>query len=72
MPEQSRRLIESDKQYLAKVASKDKCGDEFAWYYDDSEDPKQIIACPAACTEIEGAELGKIRILLGCKSVIIE
>ncbi|MBN1656675.1 MAG: VWA domain-containing protein [Deltaproteobacteria bacterium] len=64
--------LESDKRYLAKVESEDKCEGELAWYYDDPQDPKQIIACPTACSLIEEADLGKIRVLLGCESMVIE
>jgi len=64
--------LETDKELFTKVDSKDECGNFRAWYYDDPQDPKEIIACPAACSEIEGADFGKIRILLGCKSVVIQ
>jgi hypothetical protein len=62
----------TDKNYIGKVDSKDNCGSNIGWYYDDVKDPKQIIACPEACTAIKAADLGKIRILLGCQAVVVK
>jgi hypothetical protein len=61
----------SDKSYLGKVDSAQACGTQLGWYYDDPNAPKQIIACPEACAAIKTADRGKIRILLGCRAVVI-
>jgi hypothetical protein len=63
--------LEADKTYLGKVDSLQACGSQLGWYYDDPKAPKQIVACPEACTAIKNADLGKIRVLLGCQTVTV-
>jgi hypothetical protein len=62
----------ADKKYIVKIDAPEKCGRDLAWYYDNPIDPKQIVACPDTCSAIKAADKGKIRILLGCKTVVVE
>ncbi len=55
---------------VGKVASMAECA-MFAdgWYFDDPAAPKQIVACPQTCTEIQAGAMGaKVDVLFGCKS----
>ncbi len=63
---------DADKQIFGRVDSADQCGSNLGWYYDDPDDPTRIIACEQACSLIEASETGKLNILLGCGTVVIE
>ncbi|MCC6521143.1 MAG: VWA domain-containing protein [Polyangiaceae bacterium] len=41
-----------------------------AWYYDDNQNPQQIILCAATCAMVAPNANGKIDIVLGCESII--
>lgn len=41
------------------------------WYYDDPQNPTQIILCPASCTRVEGDTTGEVDVTLGCSTVIL-
>jgi len=41
------------------------------WYYNDVNDPTQILLCPYSCDEVEAAsDGGQIRIVLGCETFV--
>lgn len=63
---------DTDTQIFGRVDSAIACGDNLGWYYDDPEEPTRIIACDRTCETIQAAEAGRINILLGCGTVIIE
>ena len=43
------------------------CDNNGGWYYDDPQNPTQIILCPASCTVVQsGAAGAKIDVLFGC------
>jgi hypothetical protein len=64
--------LDADKQIFGRVDSADECGSNLGWYYDDPNDPTRLIACEQACSTIQASETGKLNILLGCGTVIIE
>lgn len=42
------------------------------WYYDNNNDPKNIILCPLSCAKVSAAPDGsKINLLFGCKTEVI-
>ncbi len=42
------------------------------WYYDDNDEPKNIILCPVSCDKVSGAAEGsEINLLFGCSTVNI-
>lgn len=49
------------------ASSKAQCGNEKAWYYDNPNDPHQIILCPAACEEVQTVK-GRIDVVIGCET----
>lgn len=59
----------SGSQKIGKVVSRDKC-DEVAegWYYDDENEPTQILICPQTCDWIQGKPEAEMRIKFGCKT----
>jgi hypothetical protein len=63
------RLRTGDKQTtFVRVDSKDKCQPS-AWYFDDANKPKRIIACEQSCQAITAAPDARIDILLGCATI---
>jgi hypothetical protein len=44
--------------------------DGLAWYYDNSQPPKQILLCPSTCNTISADLKGQVDVLVGCKTVI--
>ncbi|MBI5536283.1 MAG: hypothetical protein HY898_26410 [Deltaproteobacteria bacterium] len=57
------------QQIYPKVGSAADCKGEKGWYYDNPQDPNQIILCPASCDEVQSVK-GKVDVVLGCKSVV--
>jgi hypothetical protein len=61
----------TDGTIIPKVSSASACppnGD--GWYYDDNQNPTQIILCDATCAKISGDDMAKISIELGCATVV--
>jgi hypothetical protein len=55
---------------IPNVSDKAHCpaqGD--AWYYDNPAAPTQIILCDPSCNKIEADTMGKVDVVLGCKTV---
>ncbi len=64
---------DADKQIIGMVETEAECSEsELSWHYDNPTDPKRIIACPHACDTIKAAPNGKINILLGCQTILLE
>ncbi len=63
-----------DQTYLYYWPSEAACDpDTGGWYYDVDPTagiPTKIIACPASCTEFQGAADAKVSIRLGCATVV--
>jgi hypothetical protein len=55
---------------VGKVESMAECATFVdGWYFDDPAAPKQIVACPQTCTEIQaGAAGANVDVLFGCKT----
>lgn len=59
----------SDSSYFGYVPTADQCGTlADAWYYDDRNAPKRIVACPATCDHIREAPSPSIVVSFGCKT----
>jgi hypothetical protein len=57
-------------QTIPYVGSPDQCppgGD--GWYYDNAQDPTQILLCPGTCDRVEGDTTGEVEVVLGCATV---
>lgn len=48
------------------VGSETMCPGTMGWYYDDANDPSQVMLCPAACDAVKQDGQGHVDILLGC------
>lgn len=59
-------------EILPQVAGPAQCiNGSHGWYYNDPNDPTQILLCPYSCDQVEAAsEGGSIRIVLGCQTVV--
>jgi Mg-chelatase subunit ChlD len=53
---------------LNKKADKADCGAGAGWYYDDEQNPTQIIFCPASCQTVQADIEAKINVAFGCLS----
>jgi hypothetical protein len=42
-----------------------------AWYYDNNNNPTQIILCNSTCTRVEADTSGEVDIALGCSTIIL-
>jgi hypothetical protein len=61
----------STPQIIPQVAGKGQCpsnGD--AWYYDDPNNPTQILLCDATCNKLSADNMGTVSVVLGCKTII--
>jgi hypothetical protein len=47
------------------------CGRSGGWYYDDAEQPHDLIACPTTCDHIRGSATGRIEVLFGCATEVV-
>lgn len=55
---------------FGQVDSKDKCGNDKGWYYDNPSKPQKIVLCPASCAAVKADPTGKVNVLLGCKTIV--
>jgi hypothetical protein len=69
--------VEHDKggaaSMLVNVAAAAACSSAGrpAWYYDDGANPTHIVLCPDACNQIASDPTSKIRIIVGCATVMV-
>lgn len=47
------------------------CGPNGGWYYDDPQNPSQIVLCPATCTVVQADTQAKVEVLFGCETEVI-
>jgi len=47
------------------------CGPTGGWYYDNPQNPMEIIMCPATCTTLQADAAGKVDVLFGCLTQMI-
>ena len=57
------------KTIIGKVNSAADCGPQGGWYYDDENNPQNILVCPATCQTIQSDPNGKIAIQFGCATI---
>src|SRR5262249_7221243 len=55
---------------LGQVPDAGACTAKGGWYYDNPQNPTEIILCPSTCMQISADTLAKIDIILGCKTHI--
>src|SRR5262249_23594878 len=55
--------------YVMDKASCPANGD--GWYYDDPNNPMEILLCDGTCTRVEADVMGQINVTLGCTTVIL-
>jgi hypothetical protein len=46
------------------------CDAAGGWYYDDPNDPSQILLCPATCNAVQLGEGGAITVKFGCQTIV--
>ncbi|MBW2454108.1 MAG: hypothetical protein JRI68_06345 [Deltaproteobacteria bacterium] len=46
------------------------CDPNGGWYYDDPNNPTQIIFCEATCTAVQSQTEGQVSVVFGCETVI--
>jgi hypothetical protein len=54
---------------LPKKLDKADCGAGPGWYYDDENNPTEIIFCPQSCQTVQADTKAKINVGFGCESV---
>jgi hypothetical protein len=47
------------------------CTAQGGWYYDDPQNPTQIVLCPATCTVVQADPEAKIDVLFGCETEVV-
>jgi hypothetical protein len=52
-------------------AKSDGCANNQAWAYDNDEDPKKIILCPAACDTLRAQADAALDVQFGCQTVVL-
>jgi hypothetical protein len=55
---------------IPQVPDAAHCGTTGGWYYDNPQNPTQIIMCPSTCADLQGFTTGEVDVLLGCKTVV--
>lgn len=56
---------------LGKIPDGEDCGDREGWRYDDDKAPKTVLACPASCDIFRNGG-GKVDVLFGCETIVVE
>jgi hypothetical protein len=66
------QLTSGDKMTtFVRVDSEAACRSD-GWHFDDASKPTSLIACPAACAQIDAASDAKLDVLLGCATLLPE
>lgn len=52
---------------IPHVSDATQCSGD-GWYYDNNANPTKLLLCPTTCTTVQGAQGGKVDILVGCLS----
>lgn len=53
---------------LGRVDGAEQCQEAQAWYYDDLDDPSEVRACPALCSQLALDSAGSVDVLFGCET----
>jgi len=46
------------------------CDGNGGWYYDDPNNPSQILLCPATCSAVQGSTDGEMTVKFGCETLV--
>jgi len=60
----------SSTETIPQVPSAGDCTAAGGWYYDDANNPSQILLCDASCDSVKAVNEASIEIVLGCKTVV--
>lgn len=55
---------------IPNVVDEDGCGLS-GWYYDDPQNPTEIIMCPTTCAALQSDEDGKVNVKFGCETEVV-
>lgn len=55
---------------VPRVDNAAACGSGSGWYYDDPQDPAQIVLCPSSCDELTADPEGEVEIQYGCATIV--
>lgn len=47
------------------------CGANGGWYYDDPQNPTQILICPSTCTTLQNDVNGTVDVVFGCDTEVV-
>jgi hypothetical protein len=56
---------------VAKIPEGEDCNGREGWYYDNDQTPTKVISCEASCTSFRSSG-GRVEVLFGCDSVVVE
>lgn len=56
---------------LGRIPEGEECDGREGWHYDDDAAPTTVISCPASCDRFRSGG-GKVDVLFGCKTVVVE
>jgi hypothetical protein len=57
---------------IGQVPSRDACGAQGGWYFDNPSNPTKVNLCDASCQKVNGSGEGEIQLLFGCASIVIK
>jgi hypothetical protein len=58
-------------QQIVKVPSASDCAAAGnGWYFDDPNNPTQVLVCPQTCDMLKASTDGQVDLLLGCESIV--
>jgi len=56
---------------LARIPDGEDCGGREGWSYDDPANPTKVVSCPTSCDGFQDTG-GRVDVLFGCDSVLVE
>jgi hypothetical protein len=56
---------------LGRIPPGEACDGREGWHYDDEAAPTTVISCPASCDRFRSGG-GKVDVLFGCKTVVVQ
>lgn len=64
-------VVTGTEELKLPQAKSGACADHQAWSYDDDEDPKKIILCPAACDAVRVLPEAELDVQFGCETITV-
>jgi hypothetical protein len=58
------------EQLIYKVDGPSACGPDGGWYYDDPQQPSQLLLCPATCDQVNLTSDGQLIVKFGCATAV--